>query len=117
MIGALSVLLVFQLIGEAVARAFDLPIPGPVIGMALLFVTLILRDGPDQELHRTTGHLLQHLSLLFVPAGTGIMLYFQLMADAWRPLAAALVISTFVTIAVTAWVLRAMIRRFPARGQ
>ena len=115
MIGALSLLLVFQLIGEVIARAFNWPVPGPVIGMGLLFVTLILRDGPDEELHRTTGHLLQHLSLLFVPAGVGVMLYFQLMADAWLPLAVSLVVSTFITIAVTALVLRVLIRHPAAR--
>ncbi len=115
MIGALSLLLVFQLIGEVIARAFDLPIPGPVIGMGLLFIALILRDGPDEQLHRTTSHLLQHLSLLFVPAGAGIMLHFQLMADAWWPLVVALVISTLITIAVTASILRVLIHYLPTR--
>ena len=117
MIGAFSLLLVFQLMGEVIARAFDWPIPGPVIGMGLLLIALILTEGPNVELHQTTGHLLQHLSLLFVPVGTGIMLYFPLMADAWLPLAVALVISTLMTIAVTALVLRGLIRHLPAAGK
>lgn len=117
MIGALSLLLVFQLMGEVIARAFDLPIPGPVIGMGLLLVALILSEGPNEEMHRTTGSLLQHLSLLFVPVGTGIMLHFQLMADAWLPLAVSLVISTFITIAVTVLVLRGLSRHPPAQGK
>lgn len=82
MIGALTLLLVFQLIGEVIARAFNAPIPGPVIGMGLLLAALVLKGGPSAELQQTAGHLLQHLSLLFVPAGVGIMLYFHLMADA-----------------------------------
>lgn len=117
MISALSLLLVFQLMGEVIARAFDLPIPGPVIGMGLLLIALILTEGPNAELHQTTGHLLQHLSLLFVPAGTGIMLYFQLMADAWLPLVISLLISTFITIAVTALVLRSLMRHPPVSGK
>ena len=117
MIGALSLLLVFQLIGEVVARAFNLPIPGPVIGMGLLLVAIILTEGPSAELQQTTGHLLQHLSLLFVPAGAGIMLYFQLMADAWLPLVISLFISTFITIAVTALVLRGLIHHPPMPGK
>lgn len=111
MIGALSRLLVFQLIGETIARAFDAPIPGPVIGMVLLFLMLLLQDGPDEDMHRTTGYLLQHLSLLFVPAGVGVILYFQLLAAAWWPLVVSLVVSTFLSIAVTALVLRMLIRR------
>ena len=117
LIGALSLLLVFQLIGEVIARAFDLPVPGPVIGMGLLLVAIILTEGPSAELQQTTGHLLQHLSLLFVPAGVGIMLYFQLMADAWLPLAFSLIISTFITIAVTALVLISLIRLTRAQGK
>ena len=106
MIGAITLLLVFQLIGEVIARTLALPIPGPVIGMALLFAALVARGGPSPELRGTAQGLLQHLSLLFVPAGTGIMLHFQRMNDEWLPLAVSLLGSTLITIAVTALVLR-----------
>ena len=90
MIAALTLLLVFQLVGEVVARALALPIPGPVIGMALLFLTLLLRGGPGEDLRVTSGQLLQHLSLLFVPAGTGIVIYGERIAAEWLPLLVAL---------------------------
>lgn len=108
MIGALTLLLVFQLAGEVLARALALPVPGPVIGMGLLFLALVLRHGPDPELRNTAGGLLQHLSLLFVPAGTGVMLHLQRLADEWLPLTVALVVSTLASIAVAALVLRAL---------
>ena len=43
-------LLLFQCAGEALAYLFDLPIPGPVLGMALLFATLLdaRRDVPTR---------------------------------------------------------------------
>ncbi len=85
MIAALTLLLVFQLMGEVIARALALPIPGPVIGMALLFLALMLRGGPGEDLRQTSGQLLQHLSLLFVPAGTGIVLYGDRIAAEWLP--------------------------------
>ena len=106
MIGALTLLLLFQLAGEAIALFFALPIPGPVIGMGLLFAALALRGGPSPELRGTAQNLLQHLSLLFVPAGVGVMLHVQRMADEWLPIVVALVLSTFLAIAVTALVLR-----------
>ena len=106
MLAALTTLLLFQLIGEVLARALNLPIPGPVIGMLLLFLTLWLRDGPDTELRETGQTLLQHLSLLFVPAGTGIMVHLHRVADEWLPLAASLLISTFAALAVTALVMK-----------
>lgn len=111
MIAALTLLLVFQLAGEVVARAFGLPVPGPVIGMALLFLALLLRGGPGENLRQTAGTLLQHLSLLFIPAGAGIMLYGDLIAAEWLPLAAALVGSTVLAIIVTALVLDALVKR------
>ncbi len=108
MLAAITLLLLFQLAGEAIALYFALPVPGPVIGMALLFAALAWRGGPSVELRGTAQTLLQHLSLLFVPAGVGVMLHIQRMADEWLPIVAALVISTIVTIAVTALVLRAL---------
>jgi len=110
MLNAITLLLVFQLAGEAITILFALPVPGPVIGMALLFAALALRDGPSGELRETAQNLLQHLSLLFVPAGVGVMLHFQRMADEWLPIVIALLASTFITIAVTALLLRALTR-------
>lgn len=102
MLGALTLLLICQLAGEVVARLADLPVPGPVIGMALLFALLVVRGGIPESLGRTAGGLLDHLSLLFVPAGVGVMLHLPLIADEWPAIAVALVASTVVTIAVTA---------------
>ncbi|MDR2837511.1 MAG: CidA/LrgA family protein, partial [Azonexus sp.] len=60
MISALSLLLVFQLAGEVLARTLALPVPGPVIGMLLLFLFLALRGGASDELRQTSQNLLQH---------------------------------------------------------
>jgi len=106
LLAALTLLLLFQLAGEAIALFFALPVPGPVIGMGLLFAALAWRGGPSAELRGTAQNLLQHLSLLFVPAGVGVMLHAQRMVDEWLPLVVALVASTFLAIAVTALVLR-----------
>ena len=107
MLSALTQLLIFQLAGEVVARGLALPIPGPVLGMLFLFIALMLRQGPDKELQTTSQNLLQHLSLLFVPAGTGIMVHLHRVADEWLPLLLSLLISTAVTLVVTALVMKA----------
>ncbi len=44
MIASLSVILICQLIGEVIVRALRAPLPGPVVGLALLFIVLITRD-------------------------------------------------------------------------
>jgi len=110
MIAALTQLLLFQLTGEVIAHGFHLPIPGPVIGMALLFLFLVLRGGPGNDLKQTSQGLLQHLSLLFVPAGTGVMLHLHRLQDEWLPILVSLLVSTAATLAVTALVMKACSR-------
>jgi holin-like protein len=110
MLGALTVLLVYQLAGEIIVQAGGLPVPGPVVGMLLLFITLVLRRNPAAQLRETSQLLLSHLSLLFVPAGVGVMLHFDRLAAEWLPLAVALVASTVLTIAVTALAMRLLQR-------
>jgi holin-like protein len=110
MLSAITQLLIFQLVGEMLVRALDLPIPGPVIGMVFLFLWCWLREGPGKELRSTSQTILQNLSLLFVPAGTGVMVHLQRVADEWLALSLALLISTAATLAVTALVMRACLR-------
>lgn len=117
MLAALTQLLLFQLAGEVIARGLDLPIPGPVIGMLLLFLALLLRGQPGHELQSTSQTLLQHLSLLFVPAGTGIMIHLHRVADEWVALTLSLLISTLLTLAVTGLVMQLCSPRDPARSE
>jgi len=106
MLAALTALLVFQLIGEVVSVAFGLPVPGPVIGMVLLFLALAVKGSVPADLQTTGQGLLSHLSLLFVPAGVGVLLHAHLVAEEWPAITAALVGSTLLTIAVTALVMK-----------
>jgi holin-like protein len=102
MLAYLTLILLCQLAGELVAGALSLPVPWPVLGMVLLFVLLMLRGQIPQGLDQTANGLLQSMSLLFVPAGTGVMLHFKLLGEALLPLGLALVFSTLATIVVTA---------------
>lgn len=111
MLDALTILLGFQLIGEVTTRLLDWSIPGPVIGMVLLFTVLVIRKGPTPALSGTANGLLGHLSLLFVPAGTGIMLHVDRIAHEWLPLAAALLISTMLAIGLSAVCLHLFMKR------
>lgn len=111
MLAALTVLLVYQLVGEIAVVAFRLPVPGPVVGMALLFVSLMIRGSVSDDLRDTAQGLLRHLSLLFVPAGVGVMAHLNRLTNEWLPISVSLVFSTLLTIAVTAIVMRALLAR------
>lgn len=104
-----ALLLLCQTAGELLARGASLPLPGPVIGMAVLWAALqwpALR-APVQA---AAEALLAHLSLLFVPIGVGVISHLGLLGGHAWAIAAALVLSTWVGMAVTALLLRALWR-------
>jgi len=102
MLSWLTVILACQLAGELIVKAAGLPVPGPVAGMVLLFCGLVIRRGIPGGLQRVGDALLANLSLLFVPAGVGVMLHARLIGKDWLPISVALIASTALTIAVTA---------------
>ena len=115
MIVSLAALLLCQLAGEALARGLNLPAPGPVVGMALMIGVLALRERisnvlpqeiNDGGVERVSKNILAHLSLLFVPAGVGVVQNLDLFARHGFALAIALVVSTFLALVVTVSVFR-----------
>lgn len=115
----LTWLLVFQCAGEALVWATGASVPGPVAGMGLLLIALRLRSGRDVEAERPLAvagdGLARHLSLLFVPAGVGVMLHAGRLLDEGVAIGVALVVSTVLALAVAGLVFQAMIRRADRR--
>lgn len=106
MINTLTTLLIFQTLGEILSYALSLPVSGPVLGMLLLFFYLTVRSEALQTLAPCCQKILKHLVLLFIPSGVGIMVYMQRVADEWLAITLALVVSTVVSLAVTALVMQ-----------
>jgi len=105
-LNAVTILLLFQLAGEISVVLLDLPIPGPVVGMFLLLAALLLRKRAVLFIESTANGILRHLSLLFVPAGVGVVIHFSRIGSEWLPITVALIMSTLITLAVTALSLR-----------
>ena len=105
------VLLLCQLAGDFIMLATGLPLPGPVIGMALLFTGLSLRGEAPAALQSLSDSLLSHLSLLFVPAGVGVMLHADLIGAQLLPIAGSVVIATLTTMVLTGWLMQRLNRR------
>lgn len=108
---AIAALWVFQGIGDALVRWLGLPLPGPVAGMLLLFAALALHGRVPAPLIQTTGPLLRHLMLLFIPSIAGVAVHFRRLADEWVPFLAASALGAAVTLAVTALTLQWMLQR------
>jgi holin-like protein len=110
MLRSIAALLIFQCLGESVSYVFSLPVPGPVIGMLLLFAFAMMRPATIAAIEPTALELLRHLSLLFVPAGVGIMVSAQTVRGEALAVIVSVVVSTTLGIAVTALVTRALMR-------
>lgn len=110
MLNYLTLIFCCQLAGEFIIGATGLSIPGPVLGMVFLFCFLLARGSIPNDLNSVADGLLNHLSLLFVPAGVGIMLHFKLLGDDLFAISIALIVSTVLTVIVTAVLMRRLSR-------
>jgi putative effector of murein hydrolase LrgA (UPF0299 family) len=104
MLRAFVLIVLIQFGGEAVARLTGLPIPGPVLGLAFLALAATAWPRLFETVEATADHLLRHLSLLFVPAGVGVLQHLGLLGREWLPLVGVLVFGTLITLVVTALV-------------
>jgi putative effector of murein hydrolase LrgA (UPF0299 family) len=110
MIASLCLILLCQLAGEVIVRGLGLPVPGPVLGLVFLLLLLLARDrfaalarGPLQQdgVENASRGLLAHLSLMFVPAGVGVVQKLDLVAEHGIAIAVVLATSVVVTLLVT----------------
>jgi holin-like protein len=111
MMRGVGLLLGFQLAGEVGARLLHVPIPGPVIGLLLLFAWLQSRAFTDLEtpeaiddtdVAQVATPLLRNLAILFVPSGVGVLDYFDLFTRHGPAVLVVLVASTLLAMAATA---------------
>ena len=110
MIKALASLLLFQCLGETISFAGNIPIPGPVIGMLLLLAALRLSKRLRDAVEEPSVAFLKHLSLLFVPAGVGIVVYAGKVETDLLPIAVTVLLGTALTVCITALTAQVLLR-------
>ena len=124
MLAAFAVLLGAQLLGEVMQRVLHLPLPGPVIGMFLLAVALLIpckswvarRDNEISALERASSSLIADMGFLFIPAGVGIVTELAVLKRDWFPILMGLLVSTALGLVVTALVMHRITRRMARPG-
>jgi holin-like protein len=105
-INGLTLLLVYQLFGEILSRLLQIPIPGPVLGMLLLFCSLFFFKKTKNTISETSSAILNHLSLLFIPAGVGLMTHFSRLEQVWLSISIALFLGAIINFVATAWLMQ-----------
>lgn len=110
MLLAFAVLLVFQCLGEGIVFLLQMPVPGPVAGMLVLLAALVAFPRLHVVIEAGANELLRNLSLLYVPAGVGVVAAAASGRGQWLAIVAAVIVSTLATMAVTGVVLQALSR-------
>jgi putative effector of murein hydrolase LrgA (UPF0299 family) len=125
MLRAFAILLTCQLVGEAITRGLELPLPGPVLGLVILVAILFAAERwrlvdsatiDETSLGKVSNGLIATLGILFVPAGVGVIQEAGLLGKYGAALAAALLVSTVLTLVVTVWVFVGVSRLTERKG-
>ena len=117
MLKSVFIILLYQLIGELFQKFFGLSIPGPVIGLVLLLLTLLLiqkrqRVVPIKEdLFNSAEILLNYLPLLFIPVGVGVVMHLSLLEDNLASVVLVIILGTLLTLALTGYVMEKILRK------
>ena len=117
MLKSVFIILLYQLIGELFQKFFSLSIPGPVIGLVLLLLTLLLiqkkqRVVPIKEdLFNSAEILLNYLPLLFIPVGVGVVMHLSLLEDNLASVVFVIILGTLSTLALTGFIMEKILRK------
>jgi holin-like protein len=97
----LAIILVICFAGEALNRLLNIPIPGNVMGMIILLISLLTGFIKIEAIEDVTEFLLKHLAFFFVPAGVGVISSMDILAENFLPMLAVILLSAIVVIVVT----------------
>lgn len=104
----LMIVLIPYIIGTILQLTLNLPIPGSVIGLILLFVALQIGIVKVEMIEELCEFLLSNMSFFFIPAGVGLMTAFGVLKGKWVPFTIIVILSTFMVWIVTALVVKTL---------
>ena len=118
MLNSIFLIFFFQLVGEFIQKFLELSIPGPVIGLFLLLIMLLLSKKKYYKipvnfqinLINSAENLLNYLPLLFIPVGVGVVMHLSLLEDNLVPVMLVIIFGTLLTLAVTAFVMERLLK-------
>jgi len=119
MLRSIFIIFFYQLMGEAIKKIFEIRIPGPVIGLVLLLITLILLkrlktkfvNNLKKDVADTSTYILKYLSFLFVPIGVGVVMHFSYLENNLSKVLFIVFVSTILTIGISAFLMEKINKR------
>ena len=108
----------FSFIGNVISNVFRLPVPGSILGMILLFLALQFKLLEFRHVDEAGSFLINNMTILFLPAGVGIMAKWNLISHFWAQIllivVGALIINMLILGKLVEWI-KVKLCRFKTR--
>ena len=108
MIYGLFIIFLYLTIGNLISSMIDNFVPGSVIGMLLLFASLLLKIVKADKIRPTANTLTQNMSLFFLPTGVGIVTATAILEKYWASILLSSIASTVLVIITVGWIQQKM---------
>jgi holin-like protein len=95
-------ILFFYFLGELLSILIKGFLPGSVIGMILLFLSLFFKILNPENVRSAATTITKNMAVFFVPAAVGLMAYGELVSENLVAIVLAISISTILTIITVA---------------
>ncbi|RKP52984.1 CidA/LrgA family protein [Cohnella endophytica] len=99
----LAILLGYELIGYVFHQFLGVPLPANVIGLILLFVSLMRGWVKLEWIEQPARFLLKHMMIFFAPTIVGVLVFADRIGEEWAAISISLVGSTIVVLLLTGW--------------
>lgn len=102
----LMIIFMISLVGEGISTVFDLPVPGSIIGLILLFLALQFKWLRLRHVSLVGNFLLVNMTILFLPPAVGIMDKFDVIAPYLFPIICIILGAIVLNVVVIALVVQ-----------
>mgnify|MGYP002768577204 FL=1 len=90
----------FSFVGDTLSNSLHLPVPGSILGMIFLFLALQFKVLKFTDVDEVGSFLINNMTILFLPAGVGIMAKWSLISDFWWQIAVIVLLALIVNVFV-----------------
>ncbi|QQC72845.1 CidA/LrgA family protein [Lactococcus garvieae] len=90
----------FSFVGDTLSNSLHLPVPGSILGMIFLFLALQFKVLNFTDVDEVGSFLINNMTILFLPAGVGIMAKWSLISDFWWQIALIVLLALIVNVFV-----------------
>ncbi|MCI6151824.1 CidA/LrgA family protein [Fusobacterium perfoetens] len=107
----LLILLLINFLGILIQKIFNLPLPGTIIGMIILFILLYKKILNEENIGNICDNLIKVMVLLFLPAVVNLMEHYHYLKADIIKIIILLVITTAITMGITGKTVEFLIKK------